>query len=778
VNTSTGGWAFTNLQCSVVGSYVLQFASTNGYSTATVSLTVVAATANFSSAILGHATSDAGMTPLDGAIMELRDGTPPANTSTAATGTVGATITFENPATINYASPYGNTIVLPSAMVTATAAITPTWARLYQSDHTTVLLDCPIGALFSTNSLWLSQPALTIGMRVQLEAFTFVDPGFSVSVATKVFGEIAIGGLMDGPAELPRVYTDTTAPTIVNTITVGPSGRNYTDLKLALDAAVAASGNTEVVIDNGYDYIPPLGDGLTLPSRPSATNWIVIRAATMPCSEGVRVTPALAAAANIPKIRLDNGSWAIKTDNGSCYYRLQGLEVLPVAAGGIGEPYFLVNVQPNNSTPGGQGNSYADMPHHITIDRMYMHGASNVNIRAAACPLNGDHVALINSYISEIHCDDQETHGTYFWMQKGPVKMNNNYIEGTGQSVIVGGSESNWPGVVVADIEAQYNTFAKDPAWNGVWHDIKTIFEMKAGRRALIAGNTVQYNWNDPVAGWKGMTFTFKTVNQSGSANVPYWRNCDVTVRDTKISYAGCMFNLSPLPEFVRPATPAARHSFRNVLAVHMGDAPGSPIVKKAVAIDVDHRLTATDFLIDHCTFVYPSLGGQAIDVGQYGVTTPALRRYVRCLVKNSIFGVGGTWAITGRDQNYVDESLAYYVAPDTVSSSLITRNVFSGGPTEASGVPTSAMALLNRFPVNTTDGTYPEMFFNNIAGEDYSLAPGSIYSATGSFAALDGKDLGVDMPSLLAALAGGSSYTPPPIVGGGGLFNLRRRRR
>lgn len=759
VNTGTGGWAFTNLQCSLAGAYVLQFTSTAGYAPSTTSFTVYAKTANFSASLLGHATSDAGMTPLDGAFLEIRDGTQPANTGVAATGTLGATITFENPGTSNWGTPYGVTVALPSASVTGAANITPTWARLYQSDHTTVLMDMTCGP---AGVLVLSQATISVGQRVQLEALVLYDPGYSISIATQVSGECAIGGTMDGPAELPRVFIDTTPPTTTVTKTVGLAGRDYTDLQAAVTAASLTGAATTILVDNGYDYTPPGGAGLMLPAK-AGTNWVVIRPVTMPCAPGTRVTPALAVAANLPKIRLDNGSTAVNTTSGSAYYRLQGFEVLPVVVSPPPTVYSLVNMQPDNSTPGGQGNSYSDMPHHLVVDRCYIHGNNGTTQIVRAVPMNGDTVALIESHVADVIHNTADAQSVGFWMQKGPVRVTNNYLEGTGQSILVGGAESRWPGVCVADIEIRYNTLAKNPAWNGVFHDIKTIMEMKAGKRCLIEGNDVLYNWNDPVSAWKGVTFTFKTVSQDGAATVGHWRCADVTVRNNRISYAGGGFNLHPLPESGKPATPAARFTYRNNLAAHMADYPAVPATKQAIALEIGTRYTITDLLIDHCTFDYPSRGGQGLNLGDYGSPASnggiAGRGYVRTTIKNSIFAGGGDYPVFGRDYTYVDESLAYYVGP----TSTVTRNVFSGGRTAASGVPVSAMGLLNRWLVNTTNGAYPEIGFANLAGENYALAVSSPYRAGGSFPALDGTDLGVDTVALSAALAGSVVSVPPP---------------
>ena len=103
----------------------------------------------------------------NGGIIKIYDGAQPATANTApGTNVLGATLTFGATA---FTAPVDGLLtanfISPSAAV---ATITPTWARFFQSDGVTVVMDVSAG--FSGANMLIGP--FTIGTSVGCEAFT------------------------------------------------------------------------------------------------------------------------------------------------------------------------------------------------------------------------------------------------------------------------------------------------------------------------------------------------------------------------------------------------------------------------------------------------------------------------------------------------------------------------------------------------------------------------------------------------------------------------------
>jgi hypothetical protein len=87
-------------------------------------------------------------TALAGGSIQVRSGTQPANANTAATGTLLATLTLASPA--GAASSGGTFTFGTITSGTAVATGTASWARMFQSDGTTVVGDMDVGTSGAT----------------------------------------------------------------------------------------------------------------------------------------------------------------------------------------------------------------------------------------------------------------------------------------------------------------------------------------------------------------------------------------------------------------------------------------------------------------------------------------------------------------------------------------------------------------------------------------------------------------------------------------------------
>lgn len=99
--------------------------------------------------------------------IDVYDGTQPTNADTAiGAQTLGVTLTFG--ATAFPAASGGLLTANPITSGVAVAGITPTWARVYKSDHTTVVMDISAGAAGAN----LTIAAFTTGTTVSASSFT------------------------------------------------------------------------------------------------------------------------------------------------------------------------------------------------------------------------------------------------------------------------------------------------------------------------------------------------------------------------------------------------------------------------------------------------------------------------------------------------------------------------------------------------------------------------------------------------------------------------------
>jgi hypothetical protein len=95
-----------------------------------------------------NAMMDDVRTALAGGSIKVRSGTQPANANTAATGTLLATLTLASPA--GAASSGGTFTFGTITSGTAVATGTASWARMLQSDGTTVVCDMDVGTSGAT----------------------------------------------------------------------------------------------------------------------------------------------------------------------------------------------------------------------------------------------------------------------------------------------------------------------------------------------------------------------------------------------------------------------------------------------------------------------------------------------------------------------------------------------------------------------------------------------------------------------------------------------------
>ena len=495
------------------------------------------------------------------------------------------------------------------------------------------------------------------------------------------------------------------------TITVNAGG----DLQGAINAA--KPGDT-IVLQAGAVFT----GNYELPVK-GGTSYITIRSSAPDSSlpaDGTRIAPAYSA--SLAKVRSDQFGTAFRTVGPASYWRLMFLELLP------SNSTSAANLLELGAT-GAVQNTLAAVPHHLIVDRCYLHGDPSYGQRRGIA-LNSGETQIINSYISDIKgmADTQAIAG---WNGPGPYLIENNYLEASAENVLFGGGDPSIPNLVPSNITIRRNLIAKPIAWMTASWTIKNLLEFKNADTVTIEGNTIENNW---AAGQQGYSIVFTPRNQDGTA--PWTVVQNITVRNNVIRHLAAVFNIFG---YDNNATSRQTNNIvvSNNLIYDVSTAYSAPasaangwfaiIGNQPRDIKFDHNTIDND---GNDTFFFYE-GTPPAGTPIYGVVLTSN------LLRDNLYGIFGNSSQEG------SVSLATY-AP----GAYVQGNGIAGGD------PT-------RYPVGNEYPTLTQWFtdFVNRTAANYQLAPTSLSKGAGA----DGKDIGVDFTALNAAMNGTATPPPPP---------------
>jgi PKD repeat protein len=238
------------------------------------------------------------------------------------------------------------------------------------------------------------------------------------------------------------------------------SGCDYTNLQAAIDAA--APGDT-ILLRAGETYV-----GHYWLKRKTGTADITIRsdadASRLP-AQGVRLVPSGRSGANtdlsaLPRL-IGRGSTyrttpIFRAEASAHNYRLQFLNI----DGAKQEGYEQLIEIGNNTTQ----TSASMAPHHIVLDRVYIHGHPNQGQKRCLA-LNSAYTDVVNSYIADCKSYGVDSQAIASFNAPGPLRIENNYIEGAAENIMFGGSDPRIPNLVPSDITIRRNHITKNLAW-------------------------------------------------------------------------------------------------------------------------------------------------------------------------------------------------------------------------------------------------------------------------------------------------------------------------
>jgi hypothetical protein len=573
---------------------------------------------------------------------------------------------------------------------------------------------------------------------------------FTLNVSSATVPQVA--GNFDGPAELPRVYLNTTlanTPAPGAAISVSAGG----DLQAALDSA--SCGDT-IELQAGATFT---NSGLlTFPAKTcDSQHWIIVRTSTPDASlpvEGTRMTPCYAGVASLPgrpafsctqaehllaTINFSGtGSGPITFGNGANFYRLIGLEITRTP--GNGKPVTAL-----------AGPEVAGSMNWIVIDRCYIHGAPTDETRRGVEMSGGTNIAVQDSYLSDFHCsvrgtctDSQAVSGGDGTLPSGPYRIVDNFLEAAGENIIFGGGAATQ---TPADIEIRKNHFFKpmfwmagQPGFTAPAFIVKNHFELKNAQRVLFDSNVLENTWGGYSQFGYSVLLTPRNQNVVGGANVcPVCQVTDVTIRFVTISHVGgalAIANALTLPNGL--PLHGERYSIHDVIADDIDGVKyagyGTFAQVSTIAVPVLQSVT-----INHVT-AFP-----VRELFNVGAPTPV--KMPGFVFTNSIVTAGEypVWS-TGGAGNCANFDLPLSTMQQCFSGFSFASNAILAAPAE---YPSSKWPAGNSF--YSTPEAMNFVNYNNGSGGDYHLLP----SSPAKNAASDGKDLGADVDAVVAAING-----------------------
>ncbi len=333
------------------------------------------------------------------------------------------------------------------------------------------------------------------------------------------------------PSEIPPPVEPELPRDSVDVSWKAPSGRTITvkrgdNLQRALESARRGD---EVVIEAGAEFRGHFE--LPVKSGGSSDGWIIVRTSALDQLPplGTRIDYAQHAAL-MPKLITPDSRAALATEAGTSGWRIVGIEI-SVDPGFRDVQQGLVLLGDGSEAQ----RAPQQLPHDLILDRVYVHGQPNVNLKRCVA-LNSGRSAIVDSQLLECHGRGFDSQAILGWNGPGPYRVENNRLDAAGEVIMFGGVVPAIPNLVPSDITIRRNYLYRPMSWKGVW-TVKNLFELKNGQRILVEGNVMENNWADAQIG-------FAVVLGSADVGYPWCIVQDVTMRYNHIHNSAGGFSL------------------------------------------------------------------------------------------------------------------------------------------------------------------------------------------------------------------------------------------
>jgi hypothetical protein len=167
-----------------------------------------------------------------------------------------------------------------------------------------------------------------------------------------------------------------------------------------------------------------------------------------------RVTPVLAA--RFARIASPSSGAALRTAPGAHDWRFMFV-VFPNTKDGFGDIVQLGDGSRDQ-------NDLTMVPSNFEFDRVYIHG-DRLQGQKRGIALNARGVTIRNSYISDIKAVGVDTQAIGGWNGPGPFVIENNYLEASGEVVLLGGSDPGIQNLVSEDVIVRFNHMTRPISW-------------------------------------------------------------------------------------------------------------------------------------------------------------------------------------------------------------------------------------------------------------------------------------------------------------------------
>lgn len=380
----------------------------------------------------------------------------------------------------------------------------------------------------------------------------------------------------------------------------------------------------------------------------------------------------------------------------------------------------------------------AGQAHNIILDHIYVTTDEMADSRRGI-NIAASNVAIINSYIENIHDDAQDAQAIAVPCSSGQILIDNNYIEASTENFMSAGTTCGLPSDLLPDdITFTRNHLDKDRGWEDVYL-VKNTFESKGGRRWLVKGNLMSENW----AGSQDAMVNIKSVNTDGDDNWIEYSDYEFSYNWFRNSDSGWFKSAA------HPETPNAGVGFGGRLYVHdnlvtgMGGEEGFLIAvfdggNGTVQGHADVYFNHNTILATAATVRVLSFNPFTLSAGETPLT--------RFGFHNSIMAANATNANGINEQCTVGGSGVSCVT----TADFFNNYLFDNG---TGTVNCSNDWGANATVCDTTDANIAGVGFVDSGNGDYRLSAMS----DGKAAALDGDDIGITVAgyTLMACLTG-----------------------
>ena len=606
----------------------------------------------------------------------------------------------------------------------------------------------------------LTTTGMITGTPIQVGSFPFtlkVSDSSSQSITAAMSFQVTAGSNLnytgfDGPAELPRVYLHTTladTPAPGSTISVNAGG----DLQAALNSANC--GDT-ILLQAGATF----SGNFQIPAKScDDQHWVIVRTSSADSAlppEGSRINPCYAGVSSLPgrpafkcpavknvmaKILFTTtGTYGpLQLLQGATHYRFIGLEITRA----LSQAHLLDLVATKDDT------GAAD---HLIFDRVWLHGTASDETKGGVHLTGITYAAVVDSYFSDFHCislhgsctDSQAINGGGGNIPSGPFKINNNFLEASGETIMFGGASGS---TTPTDIEIRYNHLFRPLTWQpgavgfvgaytGDPYIVKNHFELKNAQRVLLEGNLLENVWGGFTQHGFSIVLTPKTQN---GICVPC-QVTDITIRYNKIRNVGGGFDLANVEDTTGGyAVAGERYSIHDVVLDNVNKTQYNGYGELVMILNTSAVEILNHVSMQHIT-AFPDSTSHIISVQDPVPPMPGFI-FANNLVQSPIFP---TWSAGGGSTDCAASEVPVTIMQTCFGAGYVfSRNLLVG---DFSKYP------LTKWPAGQTFLASMDLVgFVDYAGGNYALSSSSPYKGT----ATDGKDVGADVAGLTTMIAG-----------------------